>query len=204
MYTAQQLISVYLAGEPKPFVCIGVTMSDTNEDGFRNKCITLCNNAYVALALSVGYRLKLFDFLESTEKDAQTSAAIASRAGYRERYVREWLGAMVCGGIVECNSSGTKYWLPHWRRGLLRSDTKEALVPVTNMLTVLSPLMQRILECFQPNGPKGKQKNLHNDDTANAYLQERRTASTKTFMRACPTSATEQLTRDFCSRLFLL
>ncbi|CDW55436.1 Methyltransf 31 domain containing protein [Trichuris trichiura] len=145
---------------PSSYHCIGLMMSDTDEDSFRNKCMALCNNAYVALALSLGYRLKLFDFLESTEKDGQTSAAVASRAGYKERYVREWLGAMVCGGIVECDSSGTKYWLPHWRRGLLRSDTKEGIVPMTNMITVLSPLTQKILECFQPDGPKGKQKNL--------------------------------------------
>uniref|UniRef100_A0A5S6QW72 Methyltranfer_dom domain-containing protein n=1 Tax=Trichuris muris TaxID=70415 RepID=A0A5S6QW72_TRIMR len=97
------------------------------------------------------------------EGHAQTSADIASRAGYKERYVREWLGAMVCGGIVECDKTGTKYWLPHWRRSLLHSDTKEIFLPLTNMLPYLSPLMERILECFQPTGPKGTSYSEYKD-----------------------------------------
>uniref|UniRef100_A0A5S6Q2E3 Methyltransferase domain-containing protein n=1 Tax=Trichuris muris TaxID=70415 RepID=A0A5S6Q2E3_TRIMR len=138
-------------------------MGDTNEDAFRIRCMTLSNNGFIALALSVGYRLKLFDHLENTEEHAQTSADIASRAGYKERYVREWLGAMVCGGIVECDRSGTRYWLPHWRRGLLRSDTKEGVLAVANMLPLLSCSMDKILQCFEPTGPKGTSYSEYKD-----------------------------------------
>ena len=38
---------------------------------------------------------------------SQTSGELAMRAGKDERYVREWLGAMTVGGIVETDASST-------------------------------------------------------------------------------------------------
>jgi SAM-dependent methyltransferase len=52
--------------------------------------------AAVSLMLEVGRRVGLFDAM--AQMAAVTSAEIAEKAGLDERYVREWLAAMVCGG----------------------------------------------------------------------------------------------------------
>jgi DNA-binding IclR family transcriptional regulator len=41
-----------------------------------------------------------------------TGEAIAERAGLNERYVREWLGAMVTGEVVEYDAAERRYHLP--------------------------------------------------------------------------------------------
>lgn len=51
---------------------------------------------------SIGHRTGLFDVL--ADAPSLTSEALAKRARLNERYVREWLGAMVAGGIIEIDS----------------------------------------------------------------------------------------------------
>ena len=43
---------------------------------------------------------------------AAGSEAIAARSGLNERYVREWLGAMVAGGVVDYDPQDGTYTLP--------------------------------------------------------------------------------------------
>jgi hypothetical protein len=50
---------------------------------------------------SLGHRTGLFDVM--ADMPAAGSEAIAARCGLNERYVREWLGAMVSGVIVDYN-----------------------------------------------------------------------------------------------------
>jgi DNA-binding IclR family transcriptional regulator len=41
-----------------------------------------------------------------------TSEGIAEAANLNERYVHEWLGAMLAGGIVECDGHASRFSLP--------------------------------------------------------------------------------------------
>src|SRR5207249_10297522 len=66
--------------------------------------------ASVAIMIEVGRRVGLFDAM--AKMSAVTSDAIAAKTGLSERYVREWLGAMVCGGIVEYAAGEMTYRLP--------------------------------------------------------------------------------------------
>jgi DNA-binding IclR family transcriptional regulator len=43
---------------------------------------------------------------------AASSEAIAARSGLNERYVREWLGAMVASGVVDYEPRDGTYALP--------------------------------------------------------------------------------------------
>jgi DNA-binding IscR family transcriptional regulator len=54
--------------------------------------------AAVCIMLEVGRRVGLFEAMATM--GAVTSAQIAEKTGLSERYVREWLAAMTCGGIV--------------------------------------------------------------------------------------------------------
>ncbi len=68
-------------------------------EAFAGRALGVVNDAMVALMMSIGHRTGLFDAMAGME--AGDAAAIAATAGLQERYVREWLGAMVTGGIVE-------------------------------------------------------------------------------------------------------
>ena len=74
-------------------------------EAFAGRVLDVVNDGMVALMMSVGHRTGLFDVMEGM--DAADAATIASAAGLQERYVREWLGAMVTGGIVECTTDCT-------------------------------------------------------------------------------------------------
>ena len=68
------------------------------------------NHAMLALAVSLGRRTGLLETL--ARLPPSTSVGIADAAGLDERYVREWLGAMVTGRIVDYDGSHGTYWLP--------------------------------------------------------------------------------------------
>ena len=59
---------------------------------------------------SLGHRVGLFDAM--ADMPAAGSQAIAARSGLNERYVREWLGAMVSSGVVDYDPRDGTYALP--------------------------------------------------------------------------------------------
>ena len=63
----------------------------------------------LALMVDIGHRTGLF---EAAAKGVATSGELADRAGLDERYVREWLGAMVTGGIMEYDPNSRTFVLP--------------------------------------------------------------------------------------------
>src|SRR2546427_3852624 len=77
---------------------------------FAGRVLTALNDGALCLMISVGHRTGLFDVL-STLPPA-TSAEVAAHAGLHERYVREWLGAMVTAGGVEVDPATTRFILP--------------------------------------------------------------------------------------------
>ena len=75
-------------------------MSDESTP-FQEKMIDILNYGSLNLAMGLGYRAGLFDVMDSLGRPC-TAGEIASAANLNRRYVREWLGVMACGGIVEC------------------------------------------------------------------------------------------------------
>lgn len=70
-------------------------------EAFAERMLGLFNDAALTLMVSIGHRTGLFDVL--ADFDPSTSEEIAEASGLNERYVREWLGAMTTGGIVQHN-----------------------------------------------------------------------------------------------------
>src|SRR5690606_300788 len=68
------------------------------------------DSAAVALMLGLGHRSGLLETL--SQLPAATSVEIARAAGLSERYVREWLAALVVGKVVEYDSVRETYRLP--------------------------------------------------------------------------------------------
>ena len=87
------------------------------------------------------------------EMDWGTSDRIADRSGLQERYVREWLGAMVTGGVVEYDPKNKAYHLPPehacW---LTRAATPNNLAVTTQWISILGRVEDRIVETFRDGG----------------------------------------------------
>src|SRR6188508_2909444 len=77
---------------------------------FERKMLDALDGAALMLVTSVGHRTGLFETMAAT--GAASATCIAREAGLSERYVREWLGATVAGGIVRHDAATGNYWLP--------------------------------------------------------------------------------------------
>ena len=79
------------------------TFDSQRAEAFVGRILQTLNNGALCLMISIGHRTGLFDAMRGAP--ASTSAEIATRAGLNERYVREWLGAMTTGGVVDVDES---------------------------------------------------------------------------------------------------
>ena len=79
-------------------------------EAFAGRLLTALNDGAMCLMASIGHRTGLFDAMR--DEPPHTSSEIASRAGLNERYVREWLGAMVTSGVVTVDAQSLHYQLP--------------------------------------------------------------------------------------------
>ncbi|MBI9083999.1 MAG: methyltransferase domain-containing protein [Desulfobacterales bacterium] len=78
-------------------------MTPGHEDetaAFTTKMIDILNKGALNLAVGIGYHSGLFEAMDTLREPA-TATAIAEHAGLSARYVREWLGIVGAGGIVE-------------------------------------------------------------------------------------------------------
>jgi SAM-dependent methyltransferase len=78
-------------------------MTETEKNApndFSSRMVDILNGGALNLAMGIGYQTGLFEAMDTLGVPA-TSAKIAEKAGLAERYVREWLGVMCTGGIVE-------------------------------------------------------------------------------------------------------
>ena len=100
---------------------------------------------------SIGHRTGLFDTMAGMPP--ATSAQIAAAAGLDERYVREWLGAMVTGGIVECQPRTGSYHLPTEHAACLtRATTPNNIAAFAQYIPQLGTVEDPIVGCFEQGG----------------------------------------------------
>ena len=124
---------------------------DTDRNAaFEERLVSAINDAAVTLMISIGHRTGLFDAL--AEAPPLTSAALAARAGLDERYVREWLGAMVTGEIVEHDSEAKTYVLPAEHAALLTRAAPANLAVFAQYVSLLGGVEDDIVGCFHDGG----------------------------------------------------
>lgn len=81
---------------------------------FAQKMTDILNYGALNLAMGIGYKNRIFDVLEDLNKPA-TVEEIAAASGLDFRYLREWLGIMATGGIIELSETPeaeNRYFLP--------------------------------------------------------------------------------------------
>ncbi|AGB24250.1 methylase involved in ubiquinone/menaquinone biosynthesis [Mycobacterium sp. JS623] len=124
--------------------------TDTTEE-FAERMVGAIDAASLALLLSIGHQTKLFDTMAGLP--AATSAQIADAAGLNERYVREWLGGVTAGRIVDYDPAAQTYWLPAHRAAVLtRAAGPDNLSHVAQFIPLLGEVEQKIIGCFSAGG----------------------------------------------------
>jgi 2-polyprenyl-3-methyl-5-hydroxy-6-metoxy-1,4-benzoquinol methylase len=112
---------------------------------------SLLNHGALTIMISIGHRTGLFDAMN--ELTPSTSAGIAKAAGLNERYVREWLGAMVTGGVVEYDPQKGTYHLPAEHAAwLTRKATPNNFAVSTQWFSIAGSVEDKIVECFKKGG----------------------------------------------------
>jgi 2-polyprenyl-3-methyl-5-hydroxy-6-metoxy-1,4-benzoquinol methylase len=82
-----------------------------------------------------------------------TSVQIAEASGLNERYVREWLGGMTTGGIVDYYADAATYVLPPERAALLtRAAGPDNVARVAQFISMLREVEQKVVNCFHEGG----------------------------------------------------
>ena len=132
------------------------------QEQFAGQLLTAFNHAALTLMISVGHRTGLFDAMAAMEP--ATVAEIAQRSQLQERYVREWLGAMVTGGVIEVDPATERYSLPAAHAAnLTRRAGPDNMARFSQYIAELGRVEDDIVNCFRNGGgvPYAKYPRFH-------------------------------------------
>ena len=124
---------------------------DGKAEAFTARMLGTLNDAFVAMMIGIGRQTDLFEVMAGLAPS--TSEEIARAANLNERYVREWLGAMVTSRIVEYDPAKRSYVLPAEHAASLTS-AGGAGNWATEMLWVacMGEVEQRVVKAFREGG----------------------------------------------------
>ena len=143
-------------------VQIATEINQEKAEAFAEKMIGVLNGGALTLMISVGHRTGLFDAM--SDLPPSTSHEIAEEAALNERYVREWLGAMVTGDIVAYDHATENYQLPPEHAAFLtRAASPDNLGVPAQFIPVCARVEDDIVECFKHGGgvPYSKYHRFH-------------------------------------------
>jgi SAM-dependent methyltransferase len=118
---------------------------------FSERMMVILNDTFLAYMISIGHRTGLLDVMAGLAPS--TSEEIARAAELQERYVREWLGAMVTGRIVEYDPDRKTYVLPpEHAASLTRAAGSNNVGPIMGVASCIGAVEPAIVECFRRGG----------------------------------------------------
>lgn len=131
-------------------------------EDFSGFLMDILNKSALSFMISLGHRSELFDTM--SRMDYATSGEIANASGLNERYIREWLGAMVTGGIVDYHALNHTYHLPAEHAAFLtRKAGADNFSVFMQYYAVMGEVEDDILYCFKNGGgvPYAKYRRFH-------------------------------------------
>src|SRR5215470_18647118 len=117
---------------------------------FQQRMVEILNSSFLALAISIGHHLRLFDTMAGG--DWITSPDTARTAGLQERYVREWLAAMVVGRIVEYDGTGQYRLPPEHSAAISREAGLANMASRMCFVGYLGQVEQEVITAFRDGG----------------------------------------------------
>ena len=126
-------------------------LDPSKADAFSGRLLSALNDGALCLMIAVGHRVGLFDAMR--ELPPSTSDEIARHAGLNERYVREWLGAMVTGRVIEIDPEVNRFWLPQEHAAFLtRAAGADNIAVFSQYISLLGSVEDEIVACFKRGG----------------------------------------------------
>jgi 2-polyprenyl-3-methyl-5-hydroxy-6-metoxy-1,4-benzoquinol methylase len=120
-------------------------------EAFGARALDILNKAGVAVMISVGHRTGLFEVLATLPPS--TSAEIAAAAHLQERYVREWLAAMVTGGVIEHVPETGTYQLPAEHAAFLtKAAATNNIASFAQIIPLICNVEDDVVACFEHGG----------------------------------------------------
>ena len=120
-------------------------------EAFAERIVDVLNDGALALMTSIGHRTELFDTM--ADLPPATGQQIAEAAGLNERYVREWLGAMVTGRIVDYDPDDGTYRLPpEHAASLTRAATPDNMAMFMQYIPLLGSVEDGVVASFRNGG----------------------------------------------------
>jgi len=133
--------------DPSPSVD-AVAFDTAAAESFAGDMAGILNAGALAVMLSFGHKMELFDRM--ADMPPSTSEVIARTAKLSERYVREWLAAMVTGGIVRYEPAGALYHLPpEHAAALTRGAPMGNFASTAQLVPMIGASEERLLDCFR-------------------------------------------------------
>ena len=123
-------------------------------EAFAGRLGQALNDAALVFMCSIGHRTGLFDTLAPLPPS--TSVDIAAAAALDERYVREWLAALVTARVVEYDAQRSTYALPAEHAACLtRAATPNNMAVTCQMMPLMGLIEDRIIDRFRHGGGTG-------------------------------------------------
>ncbi|MEJ2261600.1 MAG: hypothetical protein P8X83_08135, partial [Nitrosopumilaceae archaeon] len=119
-------------------------------DTFENQMLDIMNKSATVLMISVGHRTKLFDVM--SKLPPSTSTDIAKNSNLNERYVQEWLGALVTAKIIDYDPQTSQYTLSKEKANFLTRNGKFNMATTAQFIPVLAQVEDEIIHCFENGG----------------------------------------------------
>ncbi len=120
-------------------------------EAFAGEMGGMLNGAALVLMINIGHQTNLFDTM--AELPPSTSMEIAAAANLSERYVREWLGSMASGHIVDYDPSAATFALPPEHAAFLtRAAGTDNMAIFAVELTAMSEVEPHVVQCFRNGG----------------------------------------------------
>jgi len=120
-------------------------------ENFPERMLSIVNDGMLCLMTGVGHKVGLFDAMSRMEP--ATSQEISKAARLNERYVREWLGGMVTGRIIEYDAATGKYRLPQEHAAVLtRMAGIDNLSVFAQYVALMANVEEKVVECFRKGG----------------------------------------------------
>ena len=116
---------------------------------FARKLFGHYTSGMLTLMVDIGHKTGLF---EALARGRGSSEDIAARAGLEERYVREWLGAVATGGIVEYDASSRTFLLPPEHAACLTGTSSRNLAAGSQVLAMVAKRLPGVAACFRAGG----------------------------------------------------
>lgn len=116
---------------------------------FGERLLGIYTGAVLTKLIEIGYQVGLF---EGSRAGPATSEELADRLGLKERYVREWLGAMATSGIYSYDPASGRYSLSDEHAAMLTGDSAQNAAPMSRMINHFGTHLPKLAACFREGG----------------------------------------------------